>query len=202
LYTTLAQDLVYKDAMKNVNFLDNHDKTRFFSEIGEDVDKFKIGIGWLLTARGIPQLYYGTEILMKGVANPDGWVRLGFPGGWPGDKENKFERSGRTTSEDSAYNWVRNIANYRKKTPALQTGKFTQYVPEDGVYTYFRYDNNKTVMVVMNTMEKERSIQTGRFAERTNGFARAKNIVTGETASLKEQWNIPAKTIWILELAK
>ncbi|RYZ46309.1 MAG: alpha-amylase, partial [Chitinophagaceae bacterium] len=192
----------YKDAMKNVNFLDNHDKTRFFSEIGEDVDKFKIGIGWLLTARGIPQLYYGTEILMKGVANPDGWVRLGFPGGWPGDKENKFERSGRTASEDSAYNWVRTIANYRKKTPALQTGKFTQFVPEDGVYTYFRYDNNKTVMVVMNTMEKERSIQTGRFAGHTKGFTKAKNIVTANTQNLSGTWTLPAKTIWILELEK
>ncbi len=202
LYTTLAQDVVYKDPMKNVNFLDNHDKTRFFSEIGEDVDKFKIGIGWLLTARGIPQLYYGTEILMKGVANPDGWVRLDFPGGWPGDKENKFERSGRTATEDSAYNWVRTIANYRKKTPALQTGKFTQYVPEDGVYTYFRYDNNKTLMVVMNTMEKERSVKTDRFAERTKGFSKAKNIVTSNTQSLAGQWSIPAKTIWIMELEK
>src|SRR5688572_17350089 len=81
LYTTLAQDLVYKDPMKLVNFLDNHDKTRFYSEIGEDFEKFKIGVGWLLTARGIPQFYYGTEILMKGVSNPDGWVRLDFPGG-------------------------------------------------------------------------------------------------------------------------
>ncbi|MES2881795.1 MAG: alpha-amylase family glycosyl hydrolase, partial [Bacteroidota bacterium] len=89
LYTTLAQDVVYADAMKHVNFLDNHDKTRFFSEIGEDFAKYKMGIGWLLTARGIPQLYYGTEVLMKGVSNPDGWVRLDFPGGWPGDKQNK-----------------------------------------------------------------------------------------------------------------
>ncbi|HEY0751994.1 MAG TPA: alpha-amylase family glycosyl hydrolase, partial [Chitinophagaceae bacterium] len=91
LYTTLAQDFVYMDPMKHVIFLDNHDKTRFFTEIGEDLQKWKMGVGWLLTARGIPQLYYGNEILMKGSTHPsDGWVRLGFPGGWAGDKENKF----------------------------------------------------------------------------------------------------------------
>lgn len=202
LYTTLAQDLVYKDAMKNVNFLDNHDKTRFFSEIGEDFEKYKMGVGWLLTARGIPQLYYGTEILMKGVANPDGWVRLGFPGGWAGDKENKFEKSGRTAKEDSAYTWLRTIANYRKRTPALQTGRFMQYVPEDGVYTYFRYNNNQTVMVVMNTAGSEKTITTDRFSERTKGFRTAKNIVTGDASNLSGQWKIPGKTIWIMELGK
>ncbi|MDQ3279628.1 MAG: alpha-amylase family glycosyl hydrolase [Bacteroidota bacterium] len=202
LYTTLAQDVVYKDPMKNVNFLDNHDKTRFFSEIGEDFEKYKMGVGWLLTARGIPQLYYGTEILMKGVSNPDGWVRLDFPGGWPGDKQNKFEQSGRTAREDSAFNWVRTIATYRKRTPALQTGKFMQYVPEDGVYTYFRYDNNRTVMVVMNTQGSEKAINPERFTERTRGFRTAKNIVSGESASLSGQLKIPGKTIWIMELNK
>ncbi|HEV7330090.1 MAG TPA: alpha-amylase family glycosyl hydrolase [Flavisolibacter sp.] len=202
LYTTLAQDLVYKDPLKHVNFLDNHDKTRFFSEIGEDFEKYKMGIGWLLTARGIPQMYYGTEVLMKGVANPDGWVRLDFPGGWPGDKENKFEKSGRTAREDSAYTWVRTIANYRRQTPALQTGKFMQYVPEEGVYTYFRYDNNQTVMVVMNTANSEKSLGLNRFTERTKGFSTAKNIVTGASAALNGQWTVPGKSIWILELGK
>ncbi len=112
LYTTLAQDVIYKDPMKHVNFLDNHDKTRFFSEIGEDFQKYKIGVGWLLTARGIPQFYYGNEVLMKGVSNPDGWVRLDFPGGWPDDRQNKFESSGRTAQENEAFNWVKTIANY------------------------------------------------------------------------------------------
>ncbi|HUC82658.1 MAG TPA: glycoside hydrolase family 13 protein [Flavisolibacter sp.] len=203
LYTTLAQDVIYKDATRNVNFLDNHDKTRFFTEIGEDLAKFRMGIGWLLTARGIPQLYYGTEVLMKGSASPqDGWVRLDFPGGWPGDKQNKFERSGRTAQEDSAYNWTRTIANYRKKSSALRTGKFMQYVPEDWVYTYFRYDNKSTVMVVMNTDSEEKTVRADRYAERISGCATAKNIVDGTTLPLTGEWKIPGKTIWILELGK
>jgi glycosidase len=203
LYTTLAQDVVYKDPMKHVNFLDNHDKTRFFTEIGEDFDKFKMGVGWLLTARGIPQFYYGTEILMKGAANPDGWVRLGFPGGWEGDKQNKFEKSGRTAQEEEAFNWVRTIANYRKNSSALTTGKFMQFVPEDGVYTYFRYNGKQTVMVVMNTAGNEKTIRPKRYHERTAGFTKAKNIATGGTADLTvPEWKVPGKTIWILELEK
>ena len=201
LYSTLAQDVVYKDPMKHVNFLDNHDKTRFFSEIGEDFQKYKMGVGWLLTARGIPQLYYGTEILMKGVSNPDGWVRLDFPGGWEGDKQNKFDATGRTAQEAEAFNFMKAIANYRKKSSALKTGKLMQYVPEDWVYTYFRYDNKQTVMVVMNTANEEKTIRPERFRERTAGFTKAKNITADWTADLMvKEWKIPAKTIWILEL--
>lgn len=202
LYTTLAQDIIYKDPNKHVNFLDNHDKTRFYTEIGEDFDKFKMGMGWLLTTRGIPQMYYGTEILMKGASNPDGWVRLDFPGGWAADSANKFQAGGRTTQENEAFNWTRAISQFRKKSSAIKTGKFMQYVPEDGVYTYFRYDNNQTVMVVMNTNDKEKSLDPTRFSERTKGFRQGSNIVSGTTHTLEGKWNLPGKSIWILELTK
>jgi glycosidase len=202
LYTTLAQDMVYKDPTKNVIFLDNHDKTRFFSEIGEDFEKYKMGIAWLLTARGIPQLYYGTEILMKGVSNPDGWVRLDFPGGWPGDKQNKFEAPGRTSQENEAFNYVRTLANFRKNSSALRTGKLMQYVPDNWTYTYFRYDDKQTVMVVMNTSKEEKTINPQRFSERIKGFSKAKNIVTSAVSDLSNNWKIPGKTVWVLELTK
>lgn len=202
LYTTLAQDIIYKDPTKHVNFLDNHDKTRFLSEIGEDFEKFKMGVGWLLTTRGIPQMYYGTEVLMKGVSNPDGWVRLDFPGGWTSDSANKFEAAGRTALENEAFNWTRTIAQYRKNSSAIKTGKFMQFVPEDGVYTFFRYSQDQTVMVVMNTNDKEKTLDPERFAERTSGFSQGKNIVTGTTHSLDKKWNLPGKSIWILELTK
>ncbi|HET7896266.1 MAG TPA: glycoside hydrolase family 13 protein, partial [Flavisolibacter sp.] len=148
LYQTLANDFVYQQPMNQVVFLDNHDMTRFLSQVGEDVDKLKMGIGWLLTTRGIPQLYYGTEVLMKGVSNPDGYVRLDFPGGWPGDGQNKFTKEGRTGREEEVFNWTKSIANFRKNSSALKTGQLMQFVPEDWVYTYFRYNNQQTVMVV------------------------------------------------------
>ncbi|ANE49533.1 glycoside hydrolase family 13 protein [Flavisolibacter tropicus] len=202
LYTTLAQDFVYKDPMQNVIFMDNHDLSRFYSVVGEDLDKYKMSIGWLLTSRGVPQWYYGAEIGMKGLANPDGWVRLDFPGGWPGDKVNKFVKAGRTPREDSIFNYTKTLANYRKNASAIKTGKLMQFVPEDGVYTYFRYDNNQTVMVVMNTAKEEKTVDTKRFEERFSGFSKGKEITTGAIQELRTKWKLPAKGIWILELMK
>jgi len=202
LYTTLAQDFVYKDPMQNVIFFDNHDISRFYSVIGEDMDKYKQSIGWLLTSRGVPQWYYGAEIGMKGFANPDGWVRLDFPGGWPGDSVNKFVKAGRTPKEDSIFNYTKTLANYRKTASALKTGKLMQFVPEDAVYTYFRYDNNQTVMVVMNTAKEEKMVDTKRFEERFTGFTKGKDVTTGAVQELRTKWRLPAKSIWILELSK
>jgi glycosidase len=202
LYTTLAQDFVYKDPMKHVNFLDNHDKTRFYSEIGEDFQKWKIGVGWLLTTRGIPQFYYGNEILMKGVSNPDGWVRLDFPGGWPGDKQNKFTVAGRTEQENEAFNYVKMLANYRKTSSAITQGKLTQYVPHDWVYTYFRHNDKQTVMVLMNTANEEKTVDVNRFQVRTNGFRQGKDVVDGFTRDLNGNWKIPGKSIWVMELVR
>src|SRR5258708_4958267 len=151
LYTTLSNDFLYKDPTRNVIFLDNHDMSRFFSQVGEDVARQKIGIEWLLTARGIPQLYYGTEVLMKGIANPDGRVRLDFPGGWSGDAKNAFTGQGLSKEEASVQQLVRTLGRYRQHADALKTGKLMQYVPKDGLYVYFRYDANQTIMCWMNT---------------------------------------------------
>jgi glycosidase len=200
LYTTIAQDFVYKDPMQNVVFLDNHDLSRFYSTIGEDMHKYKMSIGWLLTTRGTPQWYYGAEIGMKGLANPDGWVRMDFMGGWAGDSVNKFTASGRTPREDSIFSFTKTLANYRKTSSALKSGKLMQFVPEDAVYTYFRYNDKQTVMVMMNTAKEERTIDSKRFEERFKGFGNAKNIIDGSVKNLNGTWKLPAQTIWIMEL--
>lgn len=109
---------------------------------------------WLLTCRGIPQLYYGTEILMKGVSNPDGWVRLDFKGGWEGDMPNKFIKAGRSDSEQQVFGLTSKLGNYRKTSTSIKTGKFMQYIPDNGLYVYFRYDAKQTIMCVMNTSDK------------------------------------------------
>jgi glycosidase len=200
LYSVLAQDFMYQDATRNVIFLDNHDMSRFYSVVGEDFNKYKAGMAMLLTIRGIPQLYYGDEFLMKNFSNPDGLVRLDFPGGWQGDKVNKFIASGRTAKENEAFNFVRKLANYRKNTTALQTGKLMQYIPQDGIYVYFRYDQQKTVMIAYNSSEKPADIKTERFAERLAKFTKALNVMTGEQVNTITNLNLPAKSITILEL--
>ncbi len=202
IYSILAQDIAYKDPFRNCIFLDNHDLDRIYSVVGEDFSKFKMGINWLLTFRGIPQMYYGTEILMKNFKNPsDAEVRKDFPGGWKEDKVNKFTKEGRTVQEQEAWDYISKLANYRKNSPALTKGKLMQYVPMDGVYVYFRYSDKQTVMVISNTGDKPAKIDTKRFDERTNVFGKAKNVITGETKSLNDIEVQPKESV-VLELVK
>jgi glycosidase len=202
LYSTLAQDFVYKDPTREVIFLDNHDMSRFYSVVNEDMKKYKAAIGWLLTSRGIPQMYYGDELATTGTTWPsDGYVRLDFPGGWPGDKANKFDISGRTQKDQEIFQYLATLANYRKTSSALTIGKFMQYVPEDGVYVYFRYDNNQTIMVVMNTSKQAMKIDPAKFSERTNGFSNWKDVVSGATGSLASMI-VPTWTTGVYELRK
>lgn len=200
LYSTLCFDYLYKDPNRNCIMLDNHDLTRSFTTFGEDIGKMKMAFAWLFTCRGIPQLYYGSEVLMKGATNPDGWVRLDFPGGWEGDAKNAFTGNGLSSDEKMMQQYVKTLANYRLKSSAITKGKMMQYVPKDGLYVYFRYDEKQTVMCVMNTDEKQHSVDFADYAERTKGFTSAKNIVDGSLRNTN--FEIPAKTMWVLELGK
>jgi glycosidase len=200
LYLTATNDFVYANPANNVIFLDNHDISRFYSIVGEDMAKQKMGIAWLLTFRGIPQLYYGTEILMKNFSNPDGLVRLDFIGGWPGDVPNKFEAAGRSPAENDMYNYVRTLANFRRTSPALTTGKMMQYVPEDGVYVYFRYAAHQTILCVMNPENTDKQLDMHRFTERTTGFTRARDVMTGNVMDITGNMTVPAKTLLVAEL--
>ena len=203
VYQALAQDAVYQDPTKLVTFLDNHDHNRFLSEIGDDLDKYKMGLTWLLTTRGIPCMYYGTEILMKNFKDPtDAEVRRDFPGGWPGDKEDKFTAAGRTARENEAFDFVKKLATYRRDHKVLHDGKLMQYLPENGLYVYFRYDASGTVMVASNTTDKATTLPTARFAERVAGFTKARNVLTGESLGSLATLQLPAKTAMVLELLK
>jgi len=202
LYTTLAQDFVYKDPTRQVIFLDNHDMARFYSVVNEDAKKYKSALGWLLTSRGIPQIYYGDELATTGTTSPnDGYVRLDFPGGWPGDKTNKFSIAGRTQRDQEIFQYLATLANYRKGSSALTTGKFMQYVPQDAVYVYFRYNNEQTVMVVMNTAKEAKKVSPARYAERTSGFTHMKDVISGKTIGLQD-FTIDAKVTGVYELIK
>lgn len=200
LYTTLSNDFLYKDASRNVLFLDNHDMTRILSSLGESVPKLKVALAWLFTCRGIPQLYYGTEVMMKGIANPDGWVRLDFPGGWEGDKKNAFTGEGLTAEEKSIQDYTKLLGNYRKQSTALQSGKMMQYIPNNGLYVYFRYDAKSTVMCIMNTDKQTRTVDMNDFSERTNGFKGGKDIITNQQINTK--FELPAMSMQVIELTK
>ena len=203
IYSVLSNDALYQDPNLNMTFLDNHDQDRFTSIVGEDLNKYKLGVGLLLTTRGIPQLYYGTENLTKNFKNPsDAEVRKDFEGGWADDKVNKFLASGRTEKENEAFNFVKKLANYRKTSESLTLGKLTQYLPVDGIYTYFRHTNNKSVMIIMSQNKENKNLDTNRFMENIQGYISAKNVMTDELISDLKTLKIPTNSFTILELQK
>ncbi|MGZ8552984.1 MAG: glycoside hydrolase family 13 protein [Chitinophagaceae bacterium] len=202
LYSTLAQDIVYKDPSRNCIFLDNHDLDRIYSIIGEDFSKYKMAMNWLLTLRGIPQLYYGTEILMKNFKNPtDAEVRKDFPGGWKEDVVNKFAKEGRTSQEQEAFAYLSALANFRKTSSAITKGKLMQYVPRDGLYVYFRYNKKQTIVAITNTGDKTIRPDWNYYSERTNGFKQIKDVVSGKSMPL-DDFEIKPKESFVLELLK
>ena len=202
LYSTLSTDFLYDDPMKLVIFLDNHDIPRFFSVVDENIQKMKTGMAWLLTCRGIPQLYYGGEILMPGFTSPnDGFVRKDFPGGWVGDSKNAFTGAGMTSPEKDFQQYTQQLALFRKNSSAIKTGRMMQYLPENGLYVYFRYDEKQTVMVVMNTSNETKKVNAANYTERTTGFTKAEEVTGAiSTANLSQTMEIPAMTTWVFEL--
>lgn len=204
IYTTLSQDVLYKDPMNNCIFFDNHDMDRVFSVIGEDWKKMKMGFNWLLTLRGIPQIYYGTEVLMKNMkVNTDATVREDFPGGWADDKakDNRFTKEGRSDKQQEAFEYVSRLANFRKNSSAITSGKTMQFIPEDSLYIYFRYDNKQTVMVVANTGDKTIKPDWPQYSERTKGFTQVRNVNSGKIHPLNGL-EIEAKESFVFELLK
>ena len=185
LYNTASQDLLYKNPMGQVIFLDNHDISRFFSVVQENISKYKMALGWLLTYRGIPQLYYGDEILMKGFSNPDGLVRADFSGGWKNDSTNKFIALGRTAAENEIHNFVKQLANFRLTSSAIKFGKLMQYIPQNGVYTYFRYNEEQSIICIMNCSEEDKMINVKKqYPDRAESFSIIKDIVTGINSTM------------------
>jgi glycosidase len=202
IYYTLMQDVLYHDASHNLTFLDNHDLSRFYSVVGEDIRKYKMGIAFLLTTRGTPSIYYGTEILMKNYADPDGKVRSDFPGGWPGDKVNKFTSTGRSEKENEAFDFVKKLASYRRDNDVLQAGKLTQFVPENDTYVYFRSNEKKTVMIIMHYSDKPHSLPLSRFAEKLNGFKSFRDIMSDKNEVLHSDVILQPYEVRVLELIK
>ena len=204
LYQVLAQDLLYKNPMRNCIFLTNHDLDRIYSVIGEDFDKFKMGMNLLLTLRGIPQLYYGDEVLMKNFKDPsDAEVRKDFPGGWPNDKpkDNRFIKEGRSDKQEEAFQHISRLAQFRKNSTAIGSGKMMQYLPKDGLYVYFRYDQQQTVMTISNTGDKKIKPDWNWYQERVKGFTQARNVVTGKVKALSDI-ELDPKESYVMELLK
>jgi neopullulanase len=202
IYESLANDFLYPDPNSLVIFPDNHDMSRFYVQVGEDADLLKMGVAFFLTTRGIPQIYYGTEVLMRHNGDEHGNIRADFPGGWKGDKVNAITGEGLSKEQKEMQDYISKIQNWRKNKPVIHNGKLMHFVPEDGVYTYFRYNNDETVMVMLNKNETVKKVDTKRFSEIINGYKTGKEIIASKEISNISEIIIPAKTAMIIELQK
>lgn len=201
IYEALANDFQYADPGNLVIFPDNHDMSRIYTQLNEDIDLLKMALTFILTTRGIPQIYYGTEILMSNPGTDShGIIRSDFPGGWKGDKINAFKGKGITKQQKEIQDFIRKLLNWRKDMGVIHNGNLTHFVPDNGIYTYFRYNGNESVMVVLNKNEEPVSLETKRFEEQTKNFSSGYDIISGNTFSDIEKINVPAKSAMIIEL--
>ncbi len=202
IYYILAQDFLYSNPNNLVIFLDNHDLDRYFTSVNEDIDKFKMGIAFLLTTRGIPVVYYGTEIAMSGIEHKGhGHIRKDFPGGWTDDKTNVFEQKNMSKTQTQAFNFFKKIANWRKNNIAVTNGKLKHFIPENNVYVYFRYTNNSAVMVLLNNHQtKTRTIYCSKFNEILKNYNSGFEVITEQKITDLTKIKIKPKTAMIIEL--
>jgi glycosidase len=199
LYEGLAHDFVYPDAANLVLFDGNHDTPRVFSVLQRDVGLTKIALAYLATTRRIPQLFYGSEILMQSpTERDDGRVRADMPGGWPGDAANAFTGAGLSAEQRDMQDWVRRLFNWRKGERLVHDGALMQYAPLEGVYVFFRYDAGRTVMVVLNKNDKPVELALSRFAERIPAGSHAHDPLSGRSHTLGEHLALPARSPLIL----
>ena len=203
LYDVFTSDFLYPDVDNLMVFFENHDTERFNEIFNNNPEAYKMALTLISTVRGIPQIYYGSEIGMRGSKEKlgDGDIRRDFPGGWKGDAQNAFNPATQTKEQKEFYDFTQKILNWRKNNDIIHTGKTKHYLPENGVYVYFRYNEKGSVMVVLNNNEKEQTLDLKRFNESLKGFSTAKDALSGKEISLSSNnLTVSAKSPLILEL--
>jgi len=202
LYEMLGNDFLYPDPFNHIVFPDNHDMSRVHTQLGDDARKTRLAMVFFATTRGIPQFYYGTEILMSNTGDDShGNIRSDFPGGWSGDEINGFTGSGLSQESLEFQAFTRRLLNWRQSASAVHHGSLTHYVPEGECYVYFRQDDSATVMVILNQGDAPEKLNLARFDEVLNGRRTFKEVLSGtEPAALGNQLTVPASAAWILEV--
>ncbi len=203
LYDVFTSDFLYPDVDNLMVFFENHDTERFNEIFNNNPEAYKMALTLISTVRGIPQIYYGSEIGMRGSKEKlgDGDIRRDFPGGWKNDAQNAFNPATQTKEQKEFYDFTQKILNWRKNKDVIHTGKTKHYAPQDGVYVYFRYNENESVMVVLNNNEKEQTLDLKRFNESLKDFSIAKEPLSGKEILLSSNnLTVSAKSPLILEL--
>ena len=203
-YEYFAEDIVYANPNNLLTFLDNHDTSRFYQneEQTKDFNRYKQALALMLTTRGIPEIYYGTEIMMFGdKGKGDGHLRKDFPGGWEGDAVNSFEANGRTEAENRVFDYTKKLLNWRKNNKIVSEGSLKQFSPTDQIYAYQRSHEGKSIFVIFNGSKKDKTFSLSPYAEVLKGVKSGKDVISGKTFDLtQEEMTLSQKDVIILEL--
>lgn len=199
IYNVLCYDYLYTNPSSVMAFIENHDTDRFLGN-GKDSTALKQAYALLLTMNRIPQLYYGTEVLMNGTKEvTDGNVRKDFPGGFPGDTHNCFTREGRTRAENAMFDWTSRLLHWRQGNEAISKGKQTQFIPWHGVYVLARQYKGKNVMTILNGKKQAAKMEVKRYAEIIGTHATARNVITGQAVDLSKDIELTPRETLIIE---
>ena len=202
LYNSFVYDYLYEDPTHVMAFIDNHDTDRFLGN-GKDTLALKQALALLMTVRRIPQLYYGTEILMNGTKEvTDGNVRKDFPGGFPGDKRNAFTKEGRTRAENGMFNWLSRLLHWRNGNETIIRGYQTQFIPYNGIYVITRRWHRNTVMTILNGTSKEAVLEVARYAELFDygqDVSHVQDVATGRYYDLTKNLKLKPRQSLVLE---
>ncbi|NNL63604.1 MAG: glycoside hydrolase family 13 protein [Woeseiaceae bacterium] len=201
VYELLGHDYLYPEPTNLVIMPDNHDMSRIFTQVDEDDDLWRIAMVFYATMRGIPQIYYGTEIQMSHPGTTShGAIREEFPGGWDDHDSNAFTGAGLTRKQRAAQDFLRRLLNWRRQADVVHDGKLMQFTPIGNVYAYFRYDDDETVMVVFNLDEDEAGLDLGRFAERLQGATDARDILGDASIELDDELELAPRSALLLQI--
>jgi glycosidase len=202
VYEKLSLDYLYPEPGNLVLFGGNHDMARMYSVVGEDFDRYRMNMVFLMTMPRIPQFYTGDEILMTSATKnrDDAGYRVDFPGGWAGDKVDAFKGAGLADRQREAQALVRKLATWRKGEPVIHTGRLMHFGPENNTWVYFRYNDTKRIMVAMNNNSKEMVLPTARFQEMLKGTASGVDVLSGKTVDLSRELRLAPKATLIIEL--
>ena len=199
LYHHLSQDFVYPDTSMLFRFIDNHDVDRFFTAEPHDIRSLKQAVAIIATIPGIPQLYYGTEVLLYGDRSKcDGFIRRDFPGGWTGDPRNCFKREGRTELQNEAFDFCKTIFTFRKHSKALAHGSMKMFRPQHGVFVYAREHESDRVIIILNGNYHAATIDLARYAEIFRGKQEWFDIITNSDRWFDKVYDLRDREILII----
>ncbi|MBF1574303.1 MAG: glycoside hydrolase family 13 protein [Prevotella salivae] len=201
IYNSLCYDYLYENPSSVMAFIENHDTDRFL-ENGKDTLALKQALALLLTINRIPQLYYGTEVLMNGTKEvTDGNVRCDFPGGFVGDKHNAFTAEGRTKAENAMFNWLSKLLKWRRNNMVITKGKQIQFIPYKGVYVIARQWNDQTILTILNGTSQAVTLPLDRYAEVIGNHQEAKDVISGRKVKLGSELQLKARDTKVIELS-